>query len=144
MVQQEASVRWALILTLAAFGLVRPLLSILGAYGSIERPWGPVLVTILISAIWVGVVAAGRVPSPVLTLAAVGAVYGVLAIVLQQIMWTILLDGPPEGAPSSAPILMISWIAIVVTNTIWGTLLGLLAAGVRSLLARRPLRQHSG
>ena len=144
MVQQEASVRWGLILTLAALGLVRPLLSILGAYGSIEKLWGPVLVTILISAIWVGVVAAGRVPSPVLTLAAVGAVYGVLAIVLQQIMWTILLDGPPEGAPFSAPILMISWIAIVVTNTIWGTLLGLLAAGVRSLLARRPLRQHSG
>jgi len=40
MVQQEASVRWALILTLAALGLVRPLLSILGAYGSIEMPWG--------------------------------------------------------------------------------------------------------
>ena len=142
MVLQKADLRWALILVLAVVGLVRPLLSILGAYGSIERPWGPVLVTILIAAIWVGIVAVGHVPSPILTLAAVGAAYGVLAIVLQQIMWSLFLNGPPEGAPTSAPTLMISWVAIVVTNTIWGTLLGLLAAGGRSLLPRHPLRQH--
>ena len=38
---------------MVALGLARPLLSILGAYESIEGPWGPVLVAILIAAIWV-------------------------------------------------------------------------------------------
>ena len=52
---------------MAALGLARPLLSILGAYESIEGPWGPVLVTILIAAIWVGLVTVGSVRSPLLT-----------------------------------------------------------------------------
>jgi hypothetical protein len=72
MARQEAAPGWALIFALAVLGLVRPLLSILGAYGSLERPWGPILVTIFIAAIWVCVVAVGRVPKPVLTLALAG------------------------------------------------------------------------
>jgi hypothetical protein len=46
MARQEAAPGWALIFALAVLGLVRPLLSILGAYGSLEKPWGPILVTI--------------------------------------------------------------------------------------------------
>ena len=74
MVRKETSLRWGLIFALAILGLVRPLLSILGAYGSLEGPWGPILVTILIAALWVGVVVIGRVPKPVLTLAVAGGV----------------------------------------------------------------------
>jgi hypothetical protein len=37
-----------------------------------------------------------------------------------------------------------SWASILVTNTIWGALLGLLAAGMRRLLERRSLRRPSG
>jgi hypothetical protein len=33
--------------------------------------------------------------------------------------------------------LVTSWIAILVTNTIWGALLGHLTAGMRRLLPRR-------
>ena len=144
MVRKETSLRWGLIFALAILGLVRPLLSILGAYGSLEGPWGPIFVTILIAAIWLGVVVIGRVPKPALTLAVAGGVYGALAIVLQQTMWSFFLDGPPEAAPPSGPILIISWISIIATNTIWGAFLGLLAAGMRRLLPRRPLRQRAG
>ena len=50
------------------------------------------------------------------------------------------LGGAPEGAPSSAPILVISWISIIATNMIWGAVLGLLAVGLHRLLRRRPRR----
>jgi hypothetical protein len=101
---------------------------------------GRVVVMILISALWVGVVLIADVPNPLLTLVAVGGVYGVFAILLQQIIWNFFLGGAPEGAPSSAPMLVISWISILATNTIWGALLGLLAVGLRRLLPRRPPR----
>ena len=55
---------------------------------------GHVVVTILIAALWVGVVVIGGVPNPLLTLVAVGAMYGVLAILLQQIIWNLILEGP--------------------------------------------------
>jgi hypothetical protein len=45
---------------------------------------GHVAVTILIAAVWVGVVVATRVPSPLATLVFVGGLYGVFAILLQQ------------------------------------------------------------
>jgi hypothetical protein len=98
-IRQETSLRWDLTFPLAVLGLVRPLLSILGAYGSFEGPWGPIVVTIFIAAIWVGVLVIGRVPNPLVTLAVVGGVYGVLAILLQQTMWYIFVEGSPEGAP---------------------------------------------
>lgn len=119
---------------LAILGLVRPLLSILGVYGNFEGPWGPILVTIFIAAIWVGAVVIGGVPNPLVTLAVVGGVYGVLAIVLQQTMWNVFLEGPPEGAPSSVPIMMIGWVSIIATNMIWGAILGVVALGVRRSL----------
>jgi len=98
---------------------------------------GPLLVTIFIAASWVGATVMGRVPNPLVTLTIVGAVYGVLAVLLQQIMWNLILNGPPEEAPASVPILITSWISIIATNTIWGAFLGLLAVGMRRLLPRR-------
>ena len=134
MVRRKTSLRWGLIFPLAILGLVRPLLSILGVYGNFEGPWGPILVTIFIAAIWVGAVVIRGVPNPLVTLAVVGGVYGVLAIVLQQTMWNVFLEGPPEGAPPSVPIMMIGWVSIIATNMIWGALLGVVALGVRRLL----------
>ncbi len=134
MVRQKTSLSWGLIFPLAILGLMRPVLSILDVYGNFEGPWGPILVTIFIAAIWVGTVVIRGVPNPLVTLAVVGGVYGVLAIVLQQTMWNVFLEGPPEGAPSSVPIMMIGWVSIITTNMIWGAILGVVALGVRRLL----------
>ena len=129
--------RWGLVAILAALGLVRPLLSIAGAYDEGLGPWGPVVVTALVAALWVGIVVVKRVPNPLLTLLAAGVSYGLLAILLQQTAWHLFLGAPPEEAPSSAPILVVSWVSIVVTNAIWGAFLGLVALGLRRLTARR-------
>jgi hypothetical protein len=133
--------RWGMISLLAALGLVRPLLSITGAYDSVGGPWAPVLTTIAIAAIWVGVVVITRSPNPLLTLTVAGGLYGVFAILLQQIMWNIVLGSVPENAPTSAPVLVISWISILVTNTIWGAFLGLLATVLGNLLPPRGPRR---
>ncbi len=86
---------------------------------------------------WVGVVVATRVPSPLATLVFVGGLYGVFAILLQQTIWNVFFGSAPEGAPSSAPVLVMSWVGILVANTIWGAFLGLLAAVFGRLLPRR-------
>jgi hypothetical protein len=129
MIHQEAALRWGLIFVLAALGLVRPLLSILGAYENLEGLWGPILVTIFIAAIWVGVVVGTGAPNPLATLVLVGASYGLFAIVLQQLTWNLFLEAPPKIVPSSTPILVASWLAFIVTNTIWGAVLGSLRQG---------------
>jgi hypothetical protein len=89
MIHQEAALTWGLIFVLGALGLVRPLLSILGAYENLEGLWGPILVTIFIAAIWVGVVVGPGAPNPLATLVLVGASYGLFAIVLQQLTWNL-------------------------------------------------------
>ncbi len=134
---QLANLRWALIAFLGAVALVRPLLSIAGAYEFLGGATGRVVVTVLIAAIWLGVVLIWRVPNPLLTLAAAGAAYGVFTMVLQQIMWNLVLGEVPAEAPDTAPILVTSWIAILVTNIIYGAFLGLVATVVDRLLPRR-------
>jgi hypothetical protein len=135
---RRRGLRWTLIFFLAALGLARPLLSITGFYDAVGGdPWAPALVTILIAAVWVGVVVAARAPNPLVTLVLVGGLYGVFAILLQQVIWNLVLGSVPEGAPSSVPVMVMSWVSILVTNTVWGAFLGLLATGVCRLLPRR-------
>ena len=135
---RQTNLRWNLIVLLAVLDLLRPLLSITGVYDSPGGSfWAPVLVTTMVSAVWVGVVVVTPSSSPLAALALAGALYGVFAIVLQQIIWSLVLGGAPEGAPSSAPVLVMSWVSILVTNTVWGAFLGLLATGVCRLLPRR-------
>ncbi len=101
-------------------------------------------VTILIAAVWVGVVVIRRVPNPLLTLTAAGGAYGVFAILLQQVMWNVFLGEVPAEAPDSAPVLVVSWVAIVVTNTLWGAVLGLVTTGLSRLLPRRGSQSRAG
>jgi hypothetical protein len=88
---------------------------------------------VLVAASWVGIVVDTRAPNLLATLTLAGASYGAFAVLLQQIVWNLLLGGAPEGDPSSGPVLVMSWASILVTNTIWGAFLGLLAAGMRRL-----------
>jgi hypothetical protein len=142
---QLANLRWGLIAVLGAIALVRPLLSIAGAYDFLGGATGRVVVTVLIAAIWIGaVVLIWRVPNPLLTLGAAGAAYGLFTIVLQQIMWNLVLGEVPAEAPHTAPILVISWIAILLTNTIYGAVLGLMATGLGRLLPGSGSRSGIG
>lgn len=137
---RSSRARLDLILLLALSALARPLLGISGVYDR-TGPGGslldPIFITGALAALWVGVVVATRAPKPLLTLAAAGALYGLLAILLQQLMWSPAPGGAPANAPGAAPIPIVSWLAILVTNTLWGGLLGAVAAGVSHLLPRR-------
>lgn len=138
---RRANPSWGLISLLATVSLVRPLLSIAGAYEALGvGPVGPLIVTAIVAALWVGAVVATRAPNPLVTLVLVGTLYGVFAILLQQIGWNLFLGGAPEGAPSSGPVLARSWVGILITNAIWGTFLGLVASGLGCRLPRRAPR----
>ena len=141
---QLANLRWGLIAFLGAIALMRPLLSIAGSYDFLGGATGRVVVTVLIAATWIGVVLIWRVPNPLLTLAAAGAAYGVFTIVLQQILWNLVLGEVPAEAPDSTPILVVSWVAILVTNTIYGAFLGLVATVADRLLPRRGSQSGAG
>ncbi|GAA3759866.1 hypothetical protein [Salinactinospora qingdaonensis] len=119
---------WGLICGLGALQLLRPLLSMAGVYEG-TGPWGPLLLTALLAIVWVGVVVARRVAQPVLTLALAGAAYGVFAIALNLVARVFLPDAQgfsPAGA-----------VSIVLTNVVWGALLGLVALGLLLLFRRR-------
>ena len=140
--QTPTGLRWGLILILGALGLVRPLLGILGVYDALEGgASGRVAVTAILAVVWVGVVLVARAPNPLLTLTLAGVSYGVLAILLQQVAWNLFLDGPLAEAPSSASVLVVSWVAILVTNGVWGAFLGLLATALGRLLPGRGPRR---
>ncbi len=129
------NLRWGVIVALALFGLLGPLLGILGVYENFDGPWAPILVTVLIAAVWVGVVVVQRIPNPLVTLVAVGGIYGVFVILFQII--GAFLGKIPEGEIPAGPLMVIGWISIVVTNMIWGAVLGLVALGLRRLLSSR-------
>jgi hypothetical protein len=129
------NLRWGTIFALALVGLLRPLLSILGVYESFEGPWGSLLVTALIAAVWVGTVVVRRVPNPLVTLAAAGGMYGVFAILLQ--VTAALLGQIPEGQLPWGPLMTFGWVSILITNVIWGAFLGLVALALRRLLPTR-------
>jgi len=142
--KRATNLRFGLIAILGAIGLARPLLSIAGAYELLGGATGRIVVTVLIAAVWVGVVTILRVPNPLLTLAAAGVAYGVFTILLQQVMWNLVLGEVPPEAPDSTPILVVSWVAILVTNTIWGAFLGLVATVLDRLIPRRSSRSNAG
>lgn len=120
---------WKMIVLLAVLGLIRPALNILGVYDTLGTTWLPVIVTVLISVLWVTTVVLRRSPQPLLTLVITGTLYGVLAIALNRAVEPFLADAP---APMPGP----TMASIVLTNLIWGALLGLIALGIVSLRRR--------
>jgi hypothetical protein len=119
---------WPLIMGLGAFALIRPLLSIVGLMDGLGRPFGPLLVTALISLAWLGIVLISRVHRPFLTLVWSGIVYGIFAMLLSAILSPIL-HGELMG-PLTNPF---AFVAVLITNAIWGGMVGLLALGLQSI-----------
>lgn len=106
---------------LGFLGLARPVLSIVGAYdsGPLAKPVGPLLLTALISLVWVAAAVWRRPPNPVLTLAAAGVAYAVLAILLNLSLQPFL--------DSAEFIPLPGYLAIPVFNALQGAVLGLIA-----------------
>ena len=119
---------WPLIIGLGALALIRPLLSVVGLMDGLGRPFGPLLVTALISLAWLGIVLISRVRRPFLTLVWTGIMYGIFAMLMTATLSTIL-HGKLMG-PLTNPF---AFVAVLITNAIWGGAVGLLALGLQSL-----------
>lgn len=116
---------WPLIMGMGALALIRPFLNITGLMEYLGRPLGPLLITLLISLVWLAIVVLNRVQSPLRTLIWTGMTYGVFAILLSALL-SPLLEGHYSG-PLRSPVAVIS---VLITNAIWGGLVGLVALGV--------------
>ena len=123
-------VHWPLAVGLGAVALIRPLMSIVGLMDELGRPLGPLLVTLVISIVWIAVVGLSRVAEPLLTLVFAGLVYGVLSIVLSGVLSPIV-TGELQG-PLATPF-GIGVVSVLVINAIWGTVTGALALALRGL-----------
>jgi hypothetical protein len=125
---------WMLILILALIQLTRPILSIAGLFDDF-RPQGPLIATALIALIWIGVAVVGNVREPVKVLAMAGATYAVIGVGMAVFLQTFLTWSPEETA--SIPLLLIAGlIGGIVVNVIWGSLLGLVATGIKRAVKR--------
>jgi len=127
--QRLKHLNWKLILPLALIALVRPLMSITGLSDTLGKPTTPIILTIVITIVWVGAVFLKKEPHPIETLVAVGVLYALFAIILSGIL-SPLMTGQLQG-PLANPIGIIS---VLVTNIIWGLVAGTLATLLNKIL----------
>ncbi|MCK8678383.1 hypothetical protein [Streptomyces lichenis] len=120
---------WAVIIALGAFALLRPVLSITGAYdgGPLGKPVGPILLTVVVILVWTATAVVRRFPRPVESLAFAGVAYGVLALLLNLSLQPFLAGAELPPVPGM--------VAMVVFNAAQGALCGLVAL---ALLRRQP------
>lgn len=112
-----------LILILGAIALVRPISKITGIiriFG--EEQFGSILMTIVISLVWLIIVVKKKSQHPIQILVSAGISYAVFATILSAILSPIL-NGQLQG-PLTNPLALIS---IMITNIIWGLLIGIIA-----------------
>ena len=119
---------WPLIIGMGALALVRPFMNITGLMEGLGRPFGPLLVAVLISVAWLAIVVLGRVRQPLLTLVFTGLTYGVFAIVISGVLSPIL-EGELSG-PLANPIAI---VPVLLTNALWGLFVGLIAWALQQM-----------
>ncbi|MEV7625647.1 hypothetical protein [Actinoplanes sp. NPDC089786] len=119
-----------LAVVLGLFGLVRPVLSVVGAFdgGVLGKPVGPIVVTVVICVVQVVAVVVARVGNPVLTLGVAGVAYGVFAILLNLSLQPVLASAEAIPLPG--------YVAIPVFNALLGLVLGVVALGVQRMMPR--------
>jgi hypothetical protein len=129
---------WAIV-ALAALSVPRVFAHDLG----LDRGPLPALLTLGPAVVWVAVVLWARVPSPVMTLLVVGAIYGVALGVVHNLLWDEVFGptGPELGtldADTAEPFLRVATlISSIFTGVMVGVVSGLVAGGLRSLGRRR-------
>lgn len=120
--QARTPLPWTLIVLLGAFALVRPLMHITGVTaenGGIQAGVAAIGATVVISAVWIGVVVIAKVQRPFLTLVLAGLTYAVLSMMLSAVLSPIL-SGELQG-PFANPIAVPS---VLIVNAIWGAIAG--------------------
>ncbi|TRY18171.1 hypothetical protein FOJ82_08950 [Tessaracoccus rhinocerotis] len=129
------SLQWSLIAGLGALALVRPLVSMVEHQLDVsDPPVVPIIITLVISAVWIAVVGLSKTAHPVLTLLFTGLTYAVLSIILSGILSPIL-TGELQGPLA----IRIAIIPVLLTNAIWGLAAGglaLLLQGLRGVRSR--------
>lgn len=102
----------------------------------------PAILTILPLVVWIAVVLRARVPSPILTLLVVGAIYGVALGLVHNLLWDQVFgdNGPMLGGLdedlSEVPLRIAAFVSSVFTGVAVGVICGLIATGIRALSSR--------
>ena len=121
----DKKLHWPLAIGLGAVALIRPLASLSGLLDGL-RPASPIVLTVLVSVLWVAVVGLSGTARAVPTLVAAGVTYSVLSIALGGIASSIML-GELQG-PLARPIAI---LPVLMVNAAWGAITGLIALGVQ-------------
>lgn len=116
----------ALVAALTAVALLRPLFSVVGWSESLGKPLTPLLLTLVISLVWLGAVMPRRVADPVLTLLVTGVAYALVVLVGSAVL-SPLLDGELRGPLARPPAI----VPLFAVNAAWGALCGAAALGLR-------------
>jgi len=119
---------WPLIIGMGALALIRPVMNITGLMEGLGRPFGPLLITVLISLAWLLIVVLLDVREPLLTLFFTGLIYGVFALLISAILAP-MLTGQLMG-PITSPVAI---VAVLLTNAIWGAFVGLCALALQAV-----------
>ena len=132
---------WPLIIGMGAFAMLHPLLNITGITDLLGRPFAPLMTNVLISAAWLALVVLLRVRQPVLTLTCTGVVAGIFAFALGSIL-SPLLTGRPLIPFGNLFVLPFAVAGILVTNTLWGLAMGLVARVIQQALPTAEPQGH--
>jgi hypothetical protein len=125
----KGTLSWPVVLGLGSLALLWPLAELTGLSDAIGQPAMAAVLFALVAIGWIGTVGFGRVPRPVLTLTAAGAVYGGILIVLSVAFGT----HPDLG------IVLVVGVALfeIVRSALLGSIAGLLARALQNVLDRR-------
>ncbi|OLT25470.1 hypothetical protein BJF83_22780 [Nocardiopsis sp. CNR-923] len=126
-------IAWSLVLGLSSLALLPPLAAVIGLVDAPARgPFPQVALAVVVTLVWVLAVVAARAPRPLPTLVCAGTLHGVLSIVLSAVVPPVL--GGPLRGPLTDPA---AFAGVLVVDTLWGSLAGLLALGADRMLHRR-------
>lgn len=123
MLQNTIKQNKLLILILGTIAVLRPLTKITGLIHLFPTDKaGSIILTVLISVVWLGTVLFKQVDHPVVVLATASLIYAIWAILLSAVL-SPLLTGSLQG-PITNPFALVS---VIVTNLLWGAVVGLIA-----------------
>jgi hypothetical protein len=94
--------------------------------------FGSILVTVLISLVWLVIVVLTNIREPFLTLVFTGITYGTFAIVLSAILSTALI-GELQGPLTN----LLASVSVLIFNAIWGGVVGIVAVALKSITKSR-------